>query len=174
MLTDIFGSDVSLETPAAVDSWNKMQLGFLAHAAVTPTHLMDVLEREPNFALGHAVKGLFYMMLGRKELVQTAVEAEAAARSALDNVTSTLRERHFVDALTLWLAGKPRAARDRIEGVLQQHPQDSLAMKVSHAISFILGDAKTILTHPSQNYCQCSRSIKLGDRSEQHVNRGPA
>ena len=60
MLTDIFGSDVSLETPAAVDSWNKMQVGFLAHAAVTPTHLADVLKCEPNFALGHATKGLFY------------------------------------------------------------------------------------------------------------------
>ena len=144
MLTDIFGSDVSLETPAAVDSWNKMQLGFLAHAAVTPTHLMDVLKREPNFALGHAAKGLFYMMLGRKELVQTAVEAEAAARTALKNVTSTLRERGYVDALTLWLKGQPRAARDRIEGILQLHPQDSLAMKVSHAISFILGDIKTM------------------------------
>ena len=144
MLTDIFGSDVSLETPAAVDSWNKMQLGFLAHAAVTPTHLADVLEREPNFALGHAAKGLFYMMLGRRELVQTSIEAEAAARSALENVTSTLRERNYVDALTLWLVGKPRAARDHIEGILKLHPRDSLAMKISHAISFILGDAKVM------------------------------
>lgn len=150
MLTDIFGSDVSLETPAAVDSWNKMQLGFLAHAAVTPTHLMDVLKREPNFALGHAAKGLFYMMLGRKELLQTAVEAEAAARSGLENVTSSLRERYYVDALTLWLAGKPRAARDRVESILKLHPQDSLAMKVSHAISFILGDVKTMRTSVEQ------------------------
>lgn len=150
MLTDIFGSDVSLETPAAVDSWNKMQLGFLAHAAVTPTHLADVLKREPNFALGHATKGLFYMMLGRRELVQTSIEAEAAARSALENVTSTLRERNYVDALTLWLLGKPRAARDRIEGILKLHPQDSLAMKVSHAISFILGDAKVMRSSVEQ------------------------
>ncbi len=144
MLTDIFGSDVSLETPAAVDSWNKMQLGFLAHAAVTPTHLADVLEREPNFALGYAAKGLFCMMLGRKELVQTALEAEQAARLALKNVFSTARERGFVEALSLWLAGRPIAARDRIEDILQLYPQDSLAMKVSHAISFILGDANTM------------------------------
>ena len=84
------------------------------------------------------------MMLGRRELVQISIEAEAAARSALENVTSTLRERNFVDALTLWLVGKPYAARDRIEGILKLHPQDSLAMKVSHAISFILGDAKVM------------------------------
>jgi len=140
MLTDIFGSDVSLETTAGLESWNKMQIGFLAHAAVTPTHLADVLEREPNFALGHAIKGLFYMMLGRRELVQIAIDAEKAARTALENVTTTKRERVFIEALGLWLTGHSFAARNRIDDILKTHPQDSLAMKVSHAISFILGD----------------------------------
>jgi len=163
MLTDIFGSDVSLETPAAVDSWNKMQLGFLAHAAVTPTHLADVLEREPNFALGYAAKGLFCMMLGRKELVQTALEAEQAARLALKSVFSTARERGFVEALSLWLAGRPIAARDRIEDILQLYPQDSLAMKVSHAISFILGDANTMRASVEQ---------VLPSYDEHHAGRG--
>jgi tetratricopeptide (TPR) repeat protein len=146
MLTDIFGNDVSLETTAALESWNKMQLGFLAHAAVTPTYLMDVLDREPNFAFGHAVKGLFYMMLGRKELIQTAIEAETAARGALSKVSSTSRERGFIDALSLWLAGYPIAARNRVEDIILLHPQDSLAMKVSHAISFILGDSRKMLS----------------------------
>ncbi len=146
MLTDVFGSNVSLETKGALESWNKMQLGFLAHAAVTPTHLIDVLEREPNFAFGHAVKGLFYMMLGRKELIQTAIEAETVARAALNKVTSTSRERCFVDALSLWLSGHLNAARDRVEDILLLHPQDSLAMKISHAISFILGDSRKMLS----------------------------
>ncbi len=163
MLTDIFGNDVSLETTAALESWNKMQLGFLAHAAVTPTHLMGTLEREPNFAFGHAVKGLFYMMLGRKELVQTAVEAEIAARVALNKVSSTSRERCFVDALSLWLAGHLNAARDRIEDILLLHPQDSLAMKISHAISFILGDSRKML-----NSIECV----LPAYDESHAARG--
>ena len=144
MLTDIFGNDVSLETPAAVESWNKMQLCFLAHAAITPTHLMDVIEREPQFAAAQALKGLFYLMLGRKELRQTSVEANAAAQSAMKQTIPTPRERAFVDALGMWLSGYPRAARDRIEEVLRFAPMDSLAMKISQAISFILGDSKTM------------------------------
>jgi hypothetical protein len=163
MLIDIFGNDVSLETPVALESWNKMQLGFLAHAAVTPTHLADVLKREPNFALGHATKGLFYMMLGRRELVQTAIDAEKDARNALKNVSATVRERGFVDALSLWLAGQPRAARDRIEDVLKDYPLDSLAMKVSHAISFILGDPVT-MRHSVENV--------LPAYEEHHAGRG--
>lgn len=140
MLIDIFNNDVSLKTPEALDSWNKMQLGFLAHAAITPTHLADVLEREPDFALAHAIKGLFYTMLGRRELMQTAHEAHNTAVAVLKTTSPTFRERTFVQALGLWLAGQPRSARDCIETILDLHPQDSLAMKVSHAISFILGD----------------------------------
>ena len=163
MLTDIFGNDVSLDTTAALESWNKMQMGFLAHAAITPTHLADVLEREPNFALGHAVKGLFYMMLGRKELVQTARDAEISARVALNHTSSTLRERGYVEALGLWLSGQTYAARDRVEDVLLLHPQDSLAMKISHAISFILGDAKTM---------RSSVERVLPTYDEKHAGRG--
>lgn len=163
MLTDIFGNDVSLETTDALESWNKMQLGFLAHAAVTPASLMDVLDREQNFALGHAVKGLFYLMLGRKELIHIAVEAELAAHAALDKIPSTARERSFVDALGLWLAGHPIAARDRIEDILLHHPEDSLAMKVSHAISFILGDTRTMLS---------SVECVLPTYDENHAGRG--
>lgn len=144
MLTDIFGNDVSLETPEALESWNKMQIAFLAHAAITPTHLADVLEREPQFALGHAIKGIFYMMLGRRELVQTASEAEIAARLAIKITSSTPRERGFIDALSLMLVGQLISARDRINEILLHHPQDSLAMKVSHAISFILGDSQNM------------------------------
>jgi hypothetical protein len=163
MLTDIFGSDVSLETPAALESWNKMQLGFLSHAAITPTHLADVLGREPNFALGHAAKGLFYMMLGRRELVQTAIDAEKAARIALDTVATTQRERDFVEALSLWLAGHTFAARNCVEGILKSYPQDSLAMKVSHAISFILGDSA---------HMRSSVEAVLPAYEEHHAGRG--
>jgi len=144
MLTDIFGNDVSLETPAALESWNKMQLGVLSHAAITPTHLMDVIEREPQFAAAQALKGLFYLMLGRKELLPTSVEANAAAQAAMKQTTPTPRERAFVDALGMWLSGNPRIARDRLEEILAFAPMDSLAMKISQGISFILGDAKTM------------------------------
>ena len=154
MKIDIFGTDVSLGTQETVQAWNHMQLGFLAHAAITPTHLAKVLNDAPNFALGHAVKGLFYLMLGRRELIQIAQDAFGAAQTGLKNTPATPRERQFVTALGLWLNGQPRAARDAIQSVLQATPTDALAMKIVQAISFILGDAvhmrtsvETVLPH---------------------------
>ena len=47
-MNDIFGTEVSLETTAACDAWNEMQLAFLAHSAATPGHLANVLEHEPG------------------------------------------------------------------------------------------------------------------------------
>ncbi len=144
MLTDIFGNTLSLTNAATRDEWDKMQLGFLAHAAVTPTHLGAVIEAEPNFAMAHAAKGLFYLMLGRRELIQTAQDAYIAAQKALQSMPATPRESKFVAALGHWLNKHPKAARDCMEDVLILAPQDALAMKISHAISFILGDIKML------------------------------
>jgi hypothetical protein len=141
MQIDIFGNSLSLTNAATRDEWDKMQLGFLAHSSVTPTHLAAVLEAEPNFALAHATKGLFYLMLGRRELTQTALQAFSDAQAALKITTATLREQKFVFALGHWLQKRPSAARDCMEDVLSLAPQDALAMKISHAISFILGDS---------------------------------
>ncbi|QFT94872.1 hypothetical protein FIU86_18625 [Roseovarius sp. THAF9] len=141
MKTDVFDQPVSLTHETAVEAWNDTMLGFLAHAAVTPEHLGKVLEVEPDFALSHAVKGMFYVLLGRHELLQTAHEAHAAALAALENVGATARERKYVDALGVWLDGRPSNAIALLEEVLTAQPQDALAMKLSHALRFVLGDA---------------------------------
>jgi len=139
---DIFGTEVSLETAAACNSWNKMQLAFLAHSAATPNHLADVLEREPSFAMGQAVKGLFYLMLGRRELIEVSLEAHKAAQAC--QKPRLKREQSFMRVLELWLAGRMIQARDEVEKILQVTPTDSLAMKISHAMSFIMGDRQTM------------------------------
>ncbi|MGK7651087.1 tetratricopeptide repeat protein [Roseovarius sp. B08] len=141
MKFDIFDQPISLSRDNAVDAWNKTMLGFLAHAAVTPKLLGEVLEIEPDFALGHAVKGMFYVLLGRRELMQTAREAHITARRALKNSGATPRERSYVDALGVWLDGSPSGAVAHFEEILDGHPQDALAMKLDHALRFVLGDA---------------------------------
>lgn len=159
MLTDIFGNDVSLDSPSTRDDWDRMQLAFLAHSAATPTYLAAVLTAEPGFAMGHAVKGLFYMMLSRRELVQTAQEALTTAQAALRQAPVTAREQLFVTALGQCLNGQIRAARECMETVLRSHPQDALALKISHGLGFVVGDAsgmrqsiETALPHYSEDH----------------------
>ncbi|MEP3333728.1 tetratricopeptide repeat protein [Sedimentitalea sp.] len=140
MKCDVFGLPTSLEQPASLTDWNAAMLGFLAHSAVTPTHLMAVLKAEPGFALGHAVKGMFYLLLGRRELLEVAQGDLANAQQALAQGQATARERSYVQALDIWMTGKPSGAIRLLEQVLRDHPEDALAMKLSHAIRFVLGD----------------------------------
>lgn len=140
MRDDVFGQTNSLTHADSANAWDGVLLGFMAHAAITPQHLARVLELEPDFALGHAVKGLFMLLLGRREMVPVAVEAMAAAERAADALPVTPREAHYLTALRHWLAGSPSRAVQEFEAVLRGHPDDTLAMKLSHATRFVLGD----------------------------------
>ncbi|MGR3614424.1 MAG: tetratricopeptide repeat protein [Paracoccaceae bacterium] len=142
MTQDIFGQDTSLTDADALRDWNAVLLGVLSHAAVTPQHLGKVFEAAPDFAMAHSVKGMFYLLLGRRELLSTVKEALSAAEAAVMRVGALPRERRYVEALRLWFAGRPTAAIEQFELVLTEFPGDSLAMKMSHAIRFTLGDCK--------------------------------
>ncbi|MDD9910571.1 MAG: tetratricopeptide repeat protein [Ahrensia sp.] len=141
MSVDIFRQSVSLKNPKALQAWNKTQLAFLAHGASTPTHLAKTLEAAPDFALGHTVKAMFYLLLGRRELMETASQAHQAALRAAQAQTISRREQQILDALTVWMQGFPSKALAHFETVLNDHPQDTLTMKLDHAVRFVLGDA---------------------------------
>ena len=72
MLHDVCTVPSACPGAKPLDDWNAMIRAFLAHGAETPTHLGSVLEAEPGFAMAHAAKSLFSMMMGRRELVEAA------------------------------------------------------------------------------------------------------
>lgn len=139
---DCFGQQTTIATAAGLTAWDATQMAFLAHGASTPTHLAATLGADPDFALGHAVKGLFLLLLGRRELVASAAEAHASARAIAASTALATRERAFIDALEGWLCGHPSRAVAVLDGVLAAAPDDALAMKIAHAIRFVLGDAQ--------------------------------
>ena len=138
---DCFGQTTTLQSDAARGSWDRTQLAFLAHGADTPVHLAATLEAEPEFAMGHAVKGLFYLLLGRRELYETAIDALSTAKTLAAQGQISWRERKFIDTLEHYLAGRPTQSIEQLEDILSRHPDDPLAMKLSHAIRFVLGDS---------------------------------
>ncbi len=138
MTQDIFGQDTSLTDENALEAWNAAQLGVLAHAANTADHLGVVFQKAPEFALAHALKGLSLLMLGRAELMPMAQDALKDAKSFYEGALP--RERKYVDALEAWMLGRPTQSIQIVETILDQHPCDSLAMKLSHGIRFIQGD----------------------------------
>lgn len=143
---DLYGCEVTVENPAALASWNKTVHGFLAHAASTGINLGETLELEPQFALAQSCKGLFSLLLGRRELIQVATEALVEAKASDRQNPVSERERHFVNALAAWLNGSLKTAIAEMEAVLEKWPHDALAMKLNHAIRFMLGDSKGMRT----------------------------
>ena len=174
--TDFSGCETTLP-PEAIPHWNATVKGFLAHAAATPEHLGRVFETAPEFAQASAIKGLFCLLLGRSELVDTARDcAIQAARLAADSPPNA-REQVYLDALTDWLGGKPSSAAARFEALLQDHPQDALAMKLVQAIRFILGQPQLMRRsieeilpawsdHPALGYLKGCHAFALEETGE--------
>jgi hypothetical protein len=125
----------------AVDAWNRAVTAFLAHGAATPAHLGDALAREPGFAMGHAVKGMFYALLARRELTPAIAEALRTARAALAAGGGDARAAMYVEALSACREERFAAAAAILGRVQAAYPRDALAMKLGHALRFILGDA---------------------------------
>jgi len=178
MAYDVFGGEITLTTQEAQDCWNKMAFAFLAHGAETPTYLMKTIELEPDFAMGHATKGLMFLLLGRRELVAVAQESLTNARAAQARVGTSVREAAYVAALEACLAGRMSGAISEIERVLLANPRDTLSMKLSHSLRFVMGDGKGMLRsvnrveqahgndHPARGYLLGCQAFALEENGE--------
>lgn len=138
---DICASPVTLTSAPALEAWNGVILGLLSHGRETPVHLGRLMEAEPNFAMGHAARGLFCLMTGRAEVIAPARAALAAAQTAAAQTRITPREASWIKALELWLGGAPTAAIGAVEHSLRALPHDTVSAKLSHGIRFMLGDS---------------------------------
>lgn len=176
--TDQFGYDLTIASPAAARAWDATVHAFLSHGSSTPLHLQTALESDPEFGLGHAARGLFCLLLGRRELVPTATECLEMARTSERRLGATRRERAVTDALADWLCGWPSRAADRLDGTLAEYPRDTFLMKLVHAIRFVLGDAQGMrrsietvadahdASHPARGYllgCHAFALEETGD-----------
>ena len=138
-MIDVCFGDTSLQDAASLNDWNATIRAFLAHGSATPTHLGAVLAANPDFGMAQALRGLFCMLLGRREMIITAADALTLAKAGRADHP---RETAMITALQSWLDGRPTHAIAALESILLANPADTLAMKLSQAIRFVMGDAK--------------------------------
>jgi tetratricopeptide (TPR) repeat protein len=138
---DLCDGEITLADASALEDWNGVILGFLAHAAATPDHLNALLAKDATCPMALAIKGFSLLMLARRELVPVAQEAHRDAVAAAKDRDLSARESAWIEALGQWLDGQPSRSIETIETILQANPRDSLTAKLSHGIRFILGDS---------------------------------
>ncbi|GGB47084.1 tetratricopeptide repeat protein 38 family protein [Roseibium aquae] len=145
-LTDQFGYEVTVASEACLEAWNATVLAFLAHSKHTPVKLDAALQADPDFALAQSVRGLFCLLLGRREMFAAARDCLTTARRAALERDATPREQAVIEALSAWLDGWPARAADLLDAALVSAPRDALLVKLVHAIRFVLGDARGMRT----------------------------
>jgi tetratricopeptide (TPR) repeat protein len=91
---------------------------------------------------GHAMAGFAQMSAARRPLADLARDSLGRARAALVARGGTPRERALVQSLAAWAEGGDmgRAAAG-LEAIVQEDPHDILALRLSHGIRFMRGEA---------------------------------
>lgn len=178
MKSDICGAPVTLHSASALQSWNAMVRAFLAHGARTPQHLNETLDVASDFAMGHAARGIFALLMGRAELRHVAEKARDAAHLTRQADPVSARENGWIAALDQWLADRPTGAVAALDRVLDVTPQDTLTAKAAHAIRFVLGDLEGMRSsiervlpahgpdHPLRGYAMGCHAFALEETGE--------
>ncbi|CAN1538430.1 Tetratricopeptide repeat protein 38 [Rhabdaerophilaceae bacterium] len=118
---------------------------YLSHAREVPQKLADFLDEEQNHPRAWATKAIVLTTLARAELVEPAKTAAKQAQMLLECSQFDLADHAFVSAASHAAHGRWREAIDALERAIARDPADSLAVKMSHALLFMLGDAKGML-----------------------------
>lgn len=150
MLNDKYGGEHSTTSTAAVSSFEGAVYAVAAHRPIGDA-IQKALQFDPNLVAAQALLGFGNIILGK-------IENAAAARSLLSRSVQLLArsdggtssERALVEALRLAAGGELKAAALRFDSHLGTQPCDFLALKLSHALRFMSGQASEMLALTSQ------------------------
>ena len=138
-MKDIHGLPLSTTHAACAAAFNSALRSYLGYRADLVDQVNAALQADPEFALGHCLRGYLMMLTYNRAALGSATEAHRAAAALA--VAATARERAHVRALGCWVGGDLEGALGAWEGILAASPDDALAMRLAHFNYFWLGRA---------------------------------
>jgi tetratricopeptide (TPR) repeat protein len=141
-LKDKWGNPVSAASRNALARYEQAAEAFLGFSG-TAWELADAaVETDPGFAMGHCQKaGLRAVAMEKTFEPQVLQAVQAAERLA---ARANERERAHVAALRSLVDGEWRDALRRYGNLLIEHPRDTLALQIAHALDFYLGQSQML------------------------------
>jgi hypothetical protein len=88
MRKDLHGLTMSTDSGTAVDAFDRATLAYPKYRTDAARHLGAALKADPQFALGHVLRGYFNMLAYNKANIQGAAEALAEARKHAKRTTT--------------------------------------------------------------------------------------
>ncbi|QEE46648.1 tetratricopeptide repeat protein [Rhizobium sp. WL3] len=147
MRLDAYNFSTSTVSSEAETAFEAAVHGLAAHSPNTGVALQSTLSADPDHVAALALKGFANLILARSELATPAAEALAAARRAMAYRDGGTRdEQVLVHALAAAVDGSFATAAHRLDEGFAERPATFLPFKISHALRFMLGDAKGMLS----------------------------
>jgi hypothetical protein len=143
MFTDLHGLRISTHSVKALDSINCFIDQALGYGNQAETAIVQAIAADPNCAIAHAYAANYWLSQESRDGQLRAVPyLRAAQRYKTD---ATLREQLYVDAIADWANGKIGAAIAKHERIVEQFPQDLMAVQQGQYHYFYLGAHEPLL-----------------------------
>lgn len=121
----------------AARAFDHAVLGYVGNRADLADRVRAVLSEDPEFGLGHCLKG-YLAVLGFSRAGLEAARTEAAEARRL-TAGATGREQAHAAALQIWVEGHADRAAAAWDEILAEHPRDLLAFRLAHFVNFWRG-----------------------------------
>ena len=142
MIRDAYGLELTTDSRAAADAYDRGVQDLLGFGADTVSSFEAAVAADPGFALGRA--GLAVTLYLDERLAEGRAEMERALAAAAASPL-TPRERGSVDVLALWVGGRGNEAIPMIRALLAEHPRDMLLLQRLYFIYFWQGRSAEML-----------------------------
>jgi tetratricopeptide (TPR) repeat protein len=150
MRKDLHGLPLSTDSTEAADAFDRATMAYLKYRTDAGRHLAVVLKADPDFALGHVLRGYLNMLTYNKANLQGAAESLGEARKRQARMTT--REAAHKEALAKWIEGDLDRMLSIWEGIFAEHPHDVLAFRLHHFNAFWLGRPGTMQAEVEKVY----------------------
>jgi tetratricopeptide (TPR) repeat protein len=151
------GNPVSAGSPGALaryDEATDLFLGFSARAAEAAEAAVTA---DPGFVMGHCLKAGLAAIANEKTFEPQARPALEAAERLADGTNR--RERGHIAGLRAFLDGEWRKANAIYGEILIDHPRDTLALQLAHALDFYLGQSAWLRDRVARALPQWSEEV---------------
>ncbi|MEM7364582.1 MAG: tetratricopeptide repeat protein [Pseudomonadota bacterium] len=138
-VTDTRDTDFTCEDSSHLVAFDDVMLSYLSSKVDTMAKL-KALTTTSDMPMAHCLTG-YMMKMASDPRSNSAVDSSL---KTLDELTLNQREAQHRDVLSLWAQEKDTDALAKLEALLDDYPQDMLALRIAHHLHFYTGDSDAL------------------------------
>lgn len=144
---DRLGLELTAASGEAARAFDETVWAYVGFSREPGVPLKRALQADPAMPMALCLQGYFMHLMGLPALVGKA----RSIHLSLQKISGTnSRERAHITALGAWCDGDLEQTCAILDGILNEHPRDFLALKLANYLYFYLGDAHNVRDGPAR------------------------